>query len=322
VSHLYTLSFPTRINLTLAVPYDNVTGILPVTPGLVPTSILNTGHDRSYRFSFYSNALSATIHARSLSELPADGQTFEELFSGIQPSSGIPAEDASTDRKHHLDFSQPELARKPSLGTGNLGTFQQAPPPNFAEAIYPSNGINKTISNRRSFGADARTSQPPGDNDADSNTWWLDILNPTDEEMKTLSKVSYRPCGCFISACPRVTSLLLSSIQVFSIHPLTTEDILMEETREKIELFRNYYLVCFRSFDQDPYSPTHLEPLNMYIIVFREGILSVSQFLSFFISSPMLHFQLPILSSHSHNPLPLFISPYTWISLIYHSLCF
>lgn len=49
----------------------------------------------------------------------------------------------------------------------------------------------------------------------------------------------------------------------------------MEETREKIELFRNYYLVCFRGFDQDPYSPTYLEPLNMYIIVFREGILSV-----------------------------------------------
>lgn len=51
----------------------------------------------------------------------------------------------------------------------------------------------------------------------------------------------------------------------------------MEETREKIELFRNYYLVCFRSFDQDPYSPTYLEPLNMYIIVFREGTLSVSE---------------------------------------------
>lgn len=34
--------------------------------------------------------------------------------------------------------------------------------------------------------------------------------------------------------------------------------------------------VCFRSFDQDIYSPTHLEPLNMYIIVFREGTLSVS----------------------------------------------
>jgi Mg2+ and Co2+ transporter CorA len=58
----------------------------------------------------------------------------------------------------------------------------------------------------------------------------------------------------------------------------------MEETREKIELFRNYYLVCFRSFDQDPYSPTYLEPLNIYIIVFREGTLSVRFpfFLSFF----------------------------------------
>ena len=66
--------------------------------------------------------------------------------------------------------------------------------------------------------------------------------------------------------------------QVFGIHPLTAEDIQMEEAREKIELFRTYYLVCFRSFDQDPYSPTHLEPLNMYIIVLREGILSVRSF--------------------------------------------
>lgn len=68
----------------------------------------------------------------------------------------------------------------------------------------------------------------------------------------------------------------IANVQVFGIHPLTTEDILLEETREKIELFRNYYLVCFRSFDQDPYSQTYLEPLNMYIIVFREGTLSVS----------------------------------------------
>jgi len=40
------------------------------------------GHDRPYRFSFYSNALPVTIHARSLAELPAEGQTFEDLFKG------------------------------------------------------------------------------------------------------------------------------------------------------------------------------------------------------------------------------------------------
>ena len=80
----------------------------------------------------------------------------------------------------------------------------------------------------------------------------------------------------------------------------------MEETREKIELFRNYYLVCFRSFDQDQYSPTYLEPLNMYIIVFREGILSVCAFLTLhthtvdhFLSVP-----LPPNTSSTERPSP------------------
>lgn len=138
----------------------------------------------AYRFSFYSNALPATIHARTLSELPADGQSFEDLFAGRARDS------------------------------------------------------DSTL---------AKTSPPSSEPEA--STWWLDVLSPTDEEMRMLA-------------------------QVFGIHPLTTEDILLEETREKIELFRNYYLVCFRSFDQDPYSQTYLEPLNMYIIVFREGTLS------------------------------------------------
>ena len=68
--------------------YDHIAGIHP-TAGL-PGGILNTGHDRPYRFSFYSNALSATIHARSLSELPAEGQTFEELFQGVNGTEERP----------------------------------------------------------------------------------------------------------------------------------------------------------------------------------------------------------------------------------------
>lgn len=58
----------------------------------------------------------------------------------------------------------------------------------------------------------------------DPSPFWLDVMNPTEEEMKVLSKA-------------------------FGIHPLTTEDIFLNEPREKVELFRNYYLVCFRSFD-------------------------------------------------------------------------
>jgi Mg2+ and Co2+ transporter CorA len=89
-------------------------------------------------------------------------------------------------------------------------------------------------------------------------------------------------------------------MKVFSIHPLTTEDIQMEESREKIELFRHYYFVCFRSFDQDPYSPTHLEPLNMYIIVFREGTLSVR-------IDSLSHFFVWLLTPYSFTSAPLLI---------------
>lgn len=213
--------------------YDNLVG-----PSV--TGILNTGHDRPYRFSFYSNALSATIHARSLSELPAEGQTFEQLFSGIylQPKESDPR------------ATSPVPSNRMSAPSGH----------------DPVNGF---VNNPNHQSSNKRGGEPDGPNrlNGDVNTWWLDVLSPTDEEMKMLSKVrpSVLKFEIFIHFCVR---------QVFSIHPLTTEDILMEETREKIELFRNYYLVCFRSFDQDPYSPTHLEPLNMYIIVFREGILS------------------------------------------------
>lgn len=58
----------------------------------------------------------------------------------------------------------------------------------------------------------------------DPSPFWLDVMNPTEDEMKAISKA-------------------------FGIHPLTTEDIMLNEPREKVELFRNYYLVCFRSFD-------------------------------------------------------------------------
>lgn len=171
-----------------------------------PTPLPHAMADKPYRYTFYSNALPTTIHARYLSELPAKHQSFEELFQGI-----VPDED------------------KPQGGQGGTTTPKVPPPPGPLPPGVPTD--------------------PARMMESDPTTWWLDVLCPTDQEMKVISRT-------------------------FGIHPLTTEDILMEETREKIELFRNYYLVCFRSFDQDPYSPTYLEPLNMYIIVFREGTLS------------------------------------------------
>lgn len=82
-----------------------------------------------------------------------------------------------------------------------------------------------------------------------NGTWWLDCLNPSEKEMKVMSKA-------------------------FGIHPLTAEDIRTRETREKVELFKTYYFVCFHTFDCDAESPDFLEPINMFIVVFKEGILS------------------------------------------------
>jgi len=239
-----TPSFSARLGLSLgASDGDTPSGpsydFIPGVPGTArPTGgILNTGHDRPYRFSFYSNVLSATIHARSLSELPADGQTFEQLFSGTPGSQ---------------PYSPPY--REATKFSGNV--FGNTEPGHLPNNMRPNGNGNRRAFLDKVGGAGGTNDMNVLNADQDANTWWLDVQSPTDEEMKMLSKV-------------------------FSIHPLTTEDILMEETREKIELFRNYYLVCFRSFDQDPHSPTHLEPLNMYIIVFREGILSVCAHPSF-----------------------------------------
>ncbi|KAJ5081373.1 hypothetical protein NUU61_009637 [Penicillium alfredii] len=86
----------------------------------------------------------------------------------------------------------------------------------------------------------------------DGGVWWLDVVNPTEEELGAISRA-------------------------FSIHPLTTEDIQTQEAREKVELFKQYYFVCFRTFDQmDKTSEEFLEPVNFYMVVFRDGVLTFS----------------------------------------------
>ncbi|KAI4918281.1 hypothetical protein J4E90_002665 [Alternaria incomplexa] len=88
------------------------------------------------------------------------------------------------------------------------------------------------------------------DTPSDGGVWWLDMVNPTEEEVFAISKA-------------------------FGVHPLTREDICVQEPREKVELFHQYYFVSFRSFFQaDKESEEYLEPVNFYAVVFKEGILT------------------------------------------------
>ena len=132
-----------------------------------------SGHDRPYRFSFYSNALSATIHARSLSELPAEGQTFEDLFSG---------------RSHVPETTVPNSARP---------SFLSRAPANVVGSVPKSGAASPTPTTTNGTPGGTPKGMPgmsgerrPGDGgNSDGYTWWLDVLAPTDEEMKLLSKV-------------------------------------------------------------------------------------------------------------------------------------
>ena len=63
---------------------------------------------------------------------------------------------------------------------------------------------------------------------------------------------------------------------MFRIHPLTTEDIHAQESREKCELFQNYVFISFRSFNHDFYSPSYLEAVSFYIVLFKDGVLTAS----------------------------------------------
>ncbi|KAI0669827.1 hypothetical protein C8Q78DRAFT_1037954 [Trametes maxima] len=99
--------------------------------------------------------------------------------------------------------------------------------------------------------------------------WWLDVSSPTWEDMCAIGKLLH-------------------------LHPLTLEDILTQDPREKLELFPKlgYYFISFRAIesqktrervrnlfgaDDESVHPTDegtIGEVNVYLIVFREGICS------------------------------------------------
>lgn len=168
--------------------------------GANPNDGKSAGAARPYRFSFYSNALASTIHARSLAEIPAEGQTFEELFVG-RPS---PPPDLQDDENYADDvrtaFSPPPPTSISQLGT-DTPTGQHSSRASLSGAGKPPGFAGNTHGNQQANNMGQMPKSQPGrmrsDMDAESNTWWLDVLCPTDQEMKVLSKVSLARSSLF-----------------------------------------------------------------------------------------------------------------------------
>eukprot|EP00158_Paraphelidium_tribonemae_P006441 Partr_v1_DN27818_c0_g1_i3_m22471 putative CorA family metal ion transporter len=82
-----------------------------------------------------------------------------------------------------------------------------------------------------------------------SQYFWIDVEAPTADDMK-----------CFAN--------------IFNIHPLTVEDIITQGTREKFEMYKAYYYICYCAFDQNPDSPTYMESFNVNLLIYSNFVIS------------------------------------------------
>ncbi|CAI6335062.1 unnamed protein product [Periconia digitata] len=205
--------------------------------------------DAPYRFTYFNEEFENTIHSQTISELVQPGQTFRNLFIPDPPIVEDSTDDETDTDEEYIPMSRENTLDRRS-GMNGYSRSSVQPPPVKRELKQSSSG-EQTRSNT------------PGRTPADTPraiiekpkrygprpAFWLDVLSPTDAEMKVIAKA-------------------------FGIHPLTAEDILMQEQREKVELFKNYYFINYRTFEQDENSEDYLEPVNLYVVVFREGVIS------------------------------------------------
>lgn len=121
----------------------------------------------------------------------------------------------------------------------------------FFSSVWESTSHAPTLGGLLFDGEDVRSLFTFPKDEAEG-VWWLNMSNPTEDEIRAICRS-------------------------FGIHPLTIEDIITQEAREKIELFPSYYLASFRSFtiERDE-TGIEYEPFNVYVVVFREGTLSFS----------------------------------------------
>ena len=206
-----------------------------------------------YRYTYFCEEFESTIHAQTISELVQPGGSFRELFIPDPPELS----DSSESEEEEEEEAPLEMGQKTEAGPGVLSPKSAAGSTTGSRIHSRMNSTlgdalnNYSIDNSGKSSGQATPSKRPtkAKKFGSRPTFWLDVLSPTDQEMRVLCKA-------------------------FGIHALTSEDIMMQEAREKVELFRNYYFINYRTFEQDPNSEDYLEPVNMYVCVFRDGIIT------------------------------------------------
>lgn len=208
-----------------------------------------TEEDSPYRYTYFNEEFESTIHAQTISELVQPGCSFKELFIPDPPELD---DDLSSDEEDSPSTREGYGEKMP------FSPHPQEPNEIISEKRALSPRSELKVSSRDRSGPQSGQATPQHNEFAKTSkpkrygsrpTFWLDVLCPTSDEMRVLAKG-------------------------FGIHGLTAEDIMMQEAREKVELFRNYYFINYRTFEQDKEDANYLEAVNIYIVVFRDGVLS------------------------------------------------
>lgn len=192
-----------------------------------------------FRWTYFNEELDSSLRSHTISGLQQLGLSFRELFIPDPPE----LEDSSSDEDEGEEIGPNDRAATPINGMSRMGTRQSSilEHRSFEKPPASSSGEH-TPSKAHSADAKPKRYGP-------RPVFWLDVLQPTYEEMRVISRA-------------------------FGIHKLTAEDIMEQEAREKVELFRNYYFVNYRTFEQDERSDDYMDPVNMYFVVFKGGVIS------------------------------------------------
>ncbi|KAF1810774.1 cora-domain-containing protein [Eremomyces bilateralis CBS 781.70] len=206
--------------------------------------------DAPFRFTYFNPEFSKTIHSQTLSGLThAESVTFKSLFLPDPPElesdssddddpQGVSAHGDATPRRQYspspFEHSRNGHLLSPKFGNGKEKS-QQPSETNTGRTTPVPHPLQPSPPHEKRYGP-----RP---------TFWLDVLSPTVTEMRVLQRA-------------------------FDLHPLTVEDILEQEEREKVELFGHYYFCNYRSFEQDTTSDEYMDPVNIYWVVFRDGLIS------------------------------------------------
>ncbi|OQE17054.1 hypothetical protein PENFLA_c025G07467 [Penicillium flavigenum] len=111
------------------------------------------------------------------------------------------------------------------------------------DGLFPSGNIDHIFQEKHK-------SRP----DPNQPIWWIDICDATEQDVDAVS-------------------------QALSIHPLTAEDIAIREPREKVDVYKNYYLISFQTLVADKLKnerPGIPISAALYILVFQYGVVTFS----------------------------------------------